>query len=333
MLNRFIFAATLLCAAPFTALFAAPFAAPAFAQSYPDQPIRLLVSFAPGGGTDLTARIAAEDLSRRFGKPVTVENRPGAQTAVALELTSKAKNDGYTILWTTSDGMGILRALRDNLSFNFEKDFEFVATTMKYSLVLAVNPKLPIKSVSDLIAYGKANPGKLTYATSGISGELAAALILKAVGVQAVQIPYGGSAPAAAAAVNGTTDMVIAAPASTKDHIAAGSLRAIVITDVARNKQFPDVPTLIDAGIPDLKNVSILLYNGVLAPAGTPAPILERWRTELQGMLKDPAVIERLARINYEPAYLGGPEFKASMISDSDRWKEVARANGIKLTD
>lgn len=321
-LNRFISAAVL-------SLFA--LAMPAAAQTYPDQSIRLLVSFAPGGGTDLTARIAAEDLAKRFGKPVLVENRPGAQTAVGLELTARAKPDGYTFLWTTSDGMAILRALRDNVSFNFENDFEFVATTMKYSLVLAVNPKLPIKSVADLITYGKANPGKLTYATSGISGELAAALIFKALGVQAVQVPYGGSAPAAAAAVNGTTDMVIAAPASTKDHVGSGTLRAVVITDVARNPQFPDVPTLMDAGIPELKNVSILLYNGVLAPAGTPAPILDRWRTELQGMLKDPAVIERLAKINYEPAYLGGPEFKAAMISDSDRWKEVARSNGIKL--
>jgi tripartite-type tricarboxylate transporter receptor subunit TctC len=127
--------------------------------------------------------------------------------------------------------------------------------------------------------------------------------------------------------------MVIAAPASTQDHVASGTLRAVVITDVARNPRFPDVPTLMDAGIPDLKNVSILLYNGVLAPAGTPAPILDRLRTELQGMLKDPAVIERLAKINYEPAYLGGPEFKAAMLSDSDRWKEVARANGIKLAE
>lgn len=325
MLNRFIFA--------FAALGLAAFCGPAAAQTYPEQSIRMLVSFAPGGGTDLTARIAAEDLTKRLGKPVIVENRPGAQTAVALELTSKAKNDGYTILWTTSDGMAILRALRDNLSFNFDKDFEFIATTMRYSLVLAVNPKLPIKSLAELVAYGKANPGKLTYATSGISGELAAALILKAVGVQAVQVPYGGSAPAAAAAVNGTTDMVIAAPASTKDHIAAGTLHPIVITDVARNKQFPQVPTLMDSGVPALKDVSILLYNGVLAPAGTPAPILERLRTEIQAMLKDPGVIERLGRINYEVSYLGGPEFKAALIADSDRWKEVARANGIKLSE
>ncbi len=129
---------------------------------------------------------------------------------------------------------------------------------MKYSLVLAVNPKLPIKSVADLVAYGKANPGKLTYATSGISGHLAAALIFKALGVEAVQVPYGGSAPAAAAAVNVTTDMVIAAPASTKDHVGSGTLRAVVITDVARNPQMSDVPTLMDAGIPALKNVSIL---------------------------------------------------------------------------
>jgi tripartite-type tricarboxylate transporter receptor subunit TctC len=328
MLNRFTFAAAAVVTG-FSALHA-----PAVAQTtYPDQSIRLLVSFAPGGGTDLTARIAAEDLTKRLGKPVLVENKPGAQTAVALELLSKAKNDGYTFLWTTSDGMAILRALRDNLSFNFDKDFEFVATTMRYSLVLAANPKLPFKTLPEMVAYGKANPGKLTYSTSGISGELAAALILKAVGVQAVQIPYGGSAPAAAAAVNGTTDMVIAAPASTKDHIAAGTLRPIVITDVARNPQFPDTPTLMDAGIPDLKNVSILLYNGVLAPAGTPAPILDRWRTEIQAMLKDPAVIERLARINYEVSYLGGADFKNSLIADSDRWKEVARSNNIKLTE
>lgn len=308
-------------------------AAPAAAQTYPEQPIRLIVPFAPGGGTDLTARIVAEDLTKRLGRPVVVENKPGAQTAVGLDLTAKSKPDGYTMMWATSDGMAFLPALRDDLSFNMDKDFEYVATTMKYSLVLSVNPKLPIKSMADLVAYGKANPGKLTYAGAGTAAELGLALIMKAIGVQGVYVPFGGSAPSVAAAVNGTTDMVINAPASGKDQILAGNLRALALTDTAPNPTFPGVPTLMQTGLPELKNESILLFNGVLAPAGTPAPILERWRTELQASLKDPNVIERLARIEYAPDYRPGAAFKDFMAKEQARWRAVARANNIKLAN
>jgi tripartite-type tricarboxylate transporter receptor subunit TctC len=322
ILKRFIFAAAL-----------GLLAAPASAQTYPEQTIRLIVPFAPGGGTDLTARIVAEDLTKRLGRPVVVENKPGAQTAVGLELTARAKPDGYTMMWATSDGMAFLPALKDDLSFNMDKDFEYVATTMKYSLVLSVNPKLPIKSMAELVAYGKANPGKLTYAGAGTAAELGLALIMKAIGVQGVYVPFGGSAPSVAAAVNGTTDMVISAPASSKDQIQSGNIRAIALTDNAPNPSFPGVPTLMQTGLPELKNESILLFNGVLAPAGTPAPILERWRTELQASLKDPAVIERLARIEYTPDYRPGPVFKKFMVDESARWREVARVNNIKLAN
>jgi tripartite-type tricarboxylate transporter receptor subunit TctC len=322
ILKRFIFAAAL-----------GLVAAPASAQTYPDQTIRLIVPFAPGGGTDLTARIVAEDLTKRLGKPVIVENKPGAQTAVGLELTARAKPDGYTMMWATSDGMAFLPALKDDLSFNMDKDFEYVATTMKYSLVLSVNPKLPIKSMAELVAYGKANPGKLTYAGAGTAAELGLALIMKAIGVQGVYVPFGGSAPSVAAAVNGTTDMVINAPASGKEQILSGNLRALALTDTAPNASFPGVPTLMQTGLPELKNESILLFNGVLAPAGTPAPILERWRTELQASLKDPGVIERLAKIEYVPDYRPGAAFKDFMVKEQARWREVARVNNIKLAN
>jgi tripartite-type tricarboxylate transporter receptor subunit TctC len=311
----------------------AVFATSAIAQTYPEQTIRLIVPFAPGGGTDLTARIVAEDLTKRFGKPVIVENKPGAQTAVGLDLTAKSKPDGYTMMWATSDGMAFLPALKDDLSFNMDKDFEYVATTMKYSLVLSANPKLPVKTMSELQAYGKANPGKLTYAGAGTAAELGLALIMKAIGVQGIYVPFGGSAPSVAAAVNGTTDMVLNAPASGKEQILAGQLRAIALTDTAPNPSFPGVPTLIETGLPELKNESILLFNGVLAPAGTPAPIIERWRTELQASLKDPGVIARLAKIEYVPDYRPGAEFKSFMQKEKARWGEVAKANNIKLAN
>lgn len=325
-LKRFIFAAAALGLVP-------AWAAPVSAQTYPEQTIRLIVPFAPGGGTDLTARIVAEDLTKRFGRPVVVENKPGAQTAVGLELTARAKPDGYTMMWATSDGMAFLPALKDDLSFNMDKDFEYVATTMKYSLVLSVNPKLPIKSMAELVAYGKANPGKLTYAGAGTAAELGLALIMKAIGVQGIYVPFGGSAPSVAAAVNGTTDMVISAPASSKDQILSGNIRAIALTDNALNPAFPGVPTLMSSGIDGIKNESILLFNGVLAPAGTPLPIIERWRTELQASLKDAAVIERLARIEYVPDYRPGAAFKDFMVKEQARWREVARANNIKLAN
>ncbi len=324
-LNRFIFSAALGVAAIL--------AQPSLAQNYPDQTIRLVVPFAPGGGTDLTARIVAEDLAKRFGKPVVVENKPGAQTAVGLELTARSKPDGYTMIWATSDGMAFLPALKDDLSFNLDKDFEYVATTMKFSLVLSANPKLPVKSMAELAAYGKANPGKLTYAGAGTAAELGSALIMKAMGVQAIYVPFGGSAPSVAAAVNGTTDLVLNAPASGKEQILSGALRALAITDTAPNPSFPGVPTLMQTGLPELKNESILLFNGVLAPAGTPAAIIERWRSELQASLKDPGVIERLAKIEYVPDYRPGAQFKDFMAAETRRWREVARVNNIKLAN
>ena len=307
------------------------FAAPLAAQDYPNRTVRLVVPFAPGGGTDSTARIAAEALAPRLGAPVVVENKAGAASALGIDFVAKAPADGYTLSWATSDGLSILPAVKPSLAYKVPDDFEFVATTGKYSLVVAVNPKLPFTTLQELVAFGKANPGKLRYSSAGTGGgsHLAAVLIGSAAGIEWTHIPYRGSAPAVTDAVAGHVDLVLAAPASVKQQSDAGALRVLASTDAQRHPQYPDIPTLTEAGLP----VVVALYNGVLAPRGTPEPVLARLRRELKAMTGDPGVTARMRTIGYEPEYIEGVAFRELIIRDGKRWTDVAKAFSIVLAD
>jgi tripartite-type tricarboxylate transporter receptor subunit TctC len=306
------------------------FATSALAQDFPSRDVTFVVPFAPGGGTDSTARIAAAALKPLLGASVIVENRSGGATALGISYVAKSQPDGYTLAWATSDGLSILPAIKPDLSYTLD-DFEFVATTGRYSLAVAVNPKHPFKTLQELIAYAKANPGKLTYSTAGVGGgsHLAAALISRTAGFEWTHVPYRGSAPAVTDAVAGHVDATIAAPASIKPHSDTGALRVLAVSETTRHPQYPDVPTLTEAGVP----TSVVLYNGVLAPRGTPAPVLARLRKDLQAMVLDPKVAARMREIGYEPEFLEGQSFKDFMVKDSARWKEVAKAFNISVTD
>ncbi len=302
----------------------------ASAQEWPTQPIRIVVPYAPGAGNDILSRLTADYLTKRLGQTVFVENKPGAGSAIGCDIVAKAKPDGYTILWTASDGISLLPAVKQNLPYRVPEDFTFIAMVTDFTYIISVNSKLPIKTLSELIAYGKANPGKLRYGTAGVGGapHLASELLAKAGGIQMVHVPYGGVAPALAAAVGGHIDLALASPPASKPHIDGGNIRPIAITDTKRHKLYPDVPTTAEAGMPSLV---VTFWHGLMAPAGTPAPILARLQKEIEGMLKDPEIVERLDKLGYIPVYKDADTFKDFVLKDLAKWKETAKSANIRI--
>ena len=301
------------------------------AEDYPTKPIRLIVPFPPGGGTDLAGRLTADFLSQRLGQSIIVENKPGAGSAIGIDLVAKSKPDGYVLSWASSDGVSMLPALKSAMPYRIPQDFEFVAIAARTSgIAVGVNPKLPFAKMADLIAYAKANPGRLRYSTLGVgtSGHLAGALISKAAGIELVHVPYQGSAPAVTAAVGGFVDFVLAGSSSVKPYADAGQLRALATFEMRRNPAAPDVPTLEESGMP---GVSAVNYYGILAPAGTPEPIRARIAKEIADMVKDARTVERMRSLGIEPAFFDGAEYKEMMIADLAKWKDVGRSANIVL--
>jgi tripartite-type tricarboxylate transporter receptor subunit TctC len=310
------------------ALCACAWATTAPAQDYPNRAIRVVVPFAAGAGTDATGRLAADELSQRLGQPLVVENKAGAGSQIGIDFVAKAKPDGYTLLWTASDGIAVLPAVKPVMPYRVPEDFTYIARLILLPYVVAVNPRLPIKSLPELIAYAKANPGKLRYGTSGIgtATHMGTALVAKAAGIDMLHVPFTGVAPAVNALLGDSVDVVLAAPSSIKPHADAGTLRAIATTGKERPPSFPDVPTLEEAG---LANVTIVVWYGLMAPAGTPEPVLARLRSDVAEMLKDPKVIARMRTLGYQPSYLGGAQFRDFVVSDLEQWKSVARSSNI----
>ena len=311
------------------AVASAVMASQAWAQTYPTQPVRLIVTFAPGGGSDLLGRLTAELLGSRLGQPVIVENKPGAGATLGADIVAKAKPDGYTLLWAALDSVSIAPAVKVTTPYKVPDDFTFVAQVTGFAYIIVVNPKLPIKDLKELIAYGKANPGKLRYGSSGTGGgaHLAPALFAKEAGIEMTHVPYGGSGPATTAAMGGHVDIVFVAP-QVKGHTDSGTLRAISQTGAKRDPGFTDIPTLAEAGFP---NLVVAITWGVMAPAGTPEPVLAKLRDATADMMKDPATAERLRKLGFEPAYLPHDQYKAYVIKDLEQGRGVAKSANIAI--
>jgi tripartite-type tricarboxylate transporter receptor subunit TctC len=301
------------------------------AQDYPTQPIRIIVPFAPGAGNDLLGRLTADALTQRMGQTVFVENKAGAGSAIGIDLVAKSKPDGYTILWTASDGITILPAVKTSVPYKVPDDFTFIARITQLPFFVAVNPDLPIKSLQELIAYGKANPGKLRYGTAGVAGgpHMATALLAHKAGIEMTHVPYQGIAPAMTALIGGFVDVVLAAPSSVKPYADGGKVRLLAMSGKERHPNFPDVPTWEQAGLP----LNITVFYGILAPAGTPEPILARLRKEIGGMLADPKIVERLQTLGYKPEFIAGDEFKKFLVNDLEQWKTTAKAANIAVAN
>ena len=299
------------------------------AQDYPNKPIRMLVGYAPGGGSDIIARLIAQNLQAKLGQSVVVENRAGAGGNIATDLVAKARPDGYTLLMTPNT-VTMAPALFSKLSFDVAKDLAGVAVIATSPLVLVVNPAVPIASVAELIQFAKANPAKLSYSTPGIGTpqHLGTELFKAMTGTHIVHIPYRGGAPAVAAVVAGDVPLSFAAINSAKPFIDAGRLRAIATGDAKRSAQL-GLPT-IGATVPGYE---VAIWYGVMAPAGTPKPIIDQLNAALAAIVQIPEVKEQMAKQGYENAVASAADMNALIRSDLEKWARAAKQAGVKQED
>jgi tripartite-type tricarboxylate transporter receptor subunit TctC len=308
------------------------FGSPAAAQTYPDKPVRLVVPFAPGGGGGFVARVLADHLAEKWGQSVFIDNKPGAGSALGIDFVAKSKPDGYNMIFVTSDGVTFLPAVKPVMPYRVPEDFSYVAGLVTFCYGVAAYSKLPFKTMGEMIAYGKANPGKLRFASAGAGSgtHLTGELISRATGINMVHVPYNGAGPAIIGAVGGHVDLVLVTPSVIKPQVDAGALVALAVTDKDRHPNLPEAQTMIEAGMPDL---TVTGYYGILAPAGTPEPILEKWRKGLEEALHDPKVAERMVQLGFVRAFLPGDQFRDFLVKDLERWKAVAKAANISLPD
>jgi tripartite-type tricarboxylate transporter receptor subunit TctC len=298
------------------------------AQSYPSKPIRLMVPFAAGGGTDLTARAIAQKLTQAWGQPVVVENRPGANGTIGVEIAAKSAPDGYTLTMISSSHSVNVNLYKD-LPYDLVRDFEPVtqATSQPYALV--VNPSLPVKSVADLIALAKARPGALNYGSSGIGGlsHLSGALFASLAEIRLTHIPYKGGAPAMGDVIGGQIDMLFSTLLQSHAQREAGKLRALAVTTARRSPATPELPTMIEAGVPGFE---VAGWYGVLAPAKTPPEIVAKLNSEIVRILRTQEVQALLAADGSEPVGSTPQEFGAHIKSEVAKWRKVITDAGIK---
>lgn len=294
------------------------------AQSYPNKPIKLVVGFGPGGGTDILGRLVAPQLSERLGVAVTVENRPGANSNIGTDYVAKAAPDGYTLLVGGSASMALSSGLYERLPFDPLKDFIPIAQIVAGdTLVLAVHPSVPANSVKELIAYAKANPGKVFYGSGAPPFQIAAEYFNKLAGVNITHVPFKGAAGAVAATVGGETQMTVVSIASGLSQFKAGKLRMLAVTGFKRDHVLPDVPTMKEAGLAE--NFEVPMWTGLFAPAGTPAPIVDKLSSQMALILQSDLTKSRFATMGYESRPLTRAEFTKLQKDDIEKWTKLVR--------
>jgi tripartite-type tricarboxylate transporter receptor subunit TctC len=304
----------------------APLAA---AQDYPARPVRMVVPFAAGGGTDLVGRIVAQELSKGLNQQFYIENKPGAAGQAGTDLVAKSPPDGYTLLWTVTDGLSVLPAVKASVPYKIPNDFAFVAGILQLPFAVSVNAKVPLKSMAVLIAYAKANPGKLNFGSAGVGSapHLGIALINVAAGIDMVHVPFNGLGPATNALIAGTVDIGLVTPPQAKPHVDSGALRVLAVTGNKRYAAMPDVPTLKEAGL----NVSTIVGYGMTAPAGTPEPVLAKLRQGISNMMKDKNLLARMSELGYETDLQLGDAYRNFIVKDLEQWRSVAKAAKISI--
>jgi tripartite-type tricarboxylate transporter receptor subunit TctC len=307
---------------------ALPLSGVALAQGFPNRSVHLIVGYTPGGGNDLIARIVAAKLQDKLGQTVIVENKPGAQSIVAAELVAKAAPDGYTLLIAASGPMTINPAVYSKLPYAPQKDFVPVSLLAEFPLLMVVAGDSPVKDAKDLVAYGKANPKLANYASSATPFQLAAELFNQSTGSSFQHIPYKGSGDAMQAIMAGQVlwGFIDSGPATAP--LKAGKLKAIGITTAKRPLNFPDVPTMVEQGFSDME---IVLWTGVVAPAGTPTDIVDRLQDAIADTLNMPTVETALDGISVDGRSTTSMEFAEIIKRDTVRWKGVAEKANIKL--
>jgi tripartite-type tricarboxylate transporter receptor subunit TctC len=300
------------------------------AQSFPSRPITLVVPFPAGGTTDILARIVGEFMRTDLGQPVVVDNRAGAGGNIGGQLVARAKPDGYTIFMGTVGTHAINQSLYKKLPFDPIKDFAPLTRVAMVPNLLVAHPSRPYKTVQELIAHAKANPNKVTFASSGngtsihLSGELFKSLAK----VDMLHVPYKGSAPAVNDLLGGQVDIMFDNMPSALPHAKAGKLRALAVTTARRSPELPDVPTVAEAGVPGYEATS---WFGLFAPAGTPAPVISQLTASIAKALNDPDVKKRIAEQGGEPHPESPQEFAAFIQKESAKWAQVVKASGATI--
>jgi len=296
--------------------------------NYPNHPIRLVIPFPPGGGADITARILTQKISESTGQPFVIEYKAGAAGNIAAEYVAKAPNDGYTLLLATN-GLVIQPHLQ-KVSWDPIKDFQAISTFATYSLVIAIQPKLPFNNMNDLVNFAKANPNQLTYGSSGSGGPLhiGVELFCNQAGIKMLHVPYKGNAPMNIGLLSGDIDMVFDSPMGPLQNIRLGKAKAIATTGKKRSHVLPDVPTVAESVLP---NFSYETWNAILAPAGTPRDIVKKLNQEMIKAVANPDVQASLIKIGYEPQSSSPEEFEQLMKTEYQRFGRLIVENKIKL--
>jgi tripartite-type tricarboxylate transporter receptor subunit TctC len=307
----------------------AAIAMPAWAQAWPTKPIKLVVPYAPGGTTDVVGRVTAEYLGRQLGQNLVVENRPGKGATIGTSQVAKATPDGYTLVMSNVAAMAVSPALYGDLDYDPVRDFVHITLASLNPSVLVVNPAFPAQTLADYVAWARANPDKLAYATSGpgSSNHILGVMTAQATGTRLVHVPYRGAGPAMQDTIAGIVPSMFDSLPSAAPHIRAGKVRALAVSGEQRSASFPDVPTMKESGYPDLISYS---WFGVSAPARTPAPIVERIAREMQVVLKLPDVVKRWEEIGAESSTKTPAEYGAFVKAELEKWTPVVKASGAK---
>ena len=299
------------------------------AQGYPNRPVKLVLGFAPAGPTDVVARMLAERMAQTLGQPIVIENRPGAGGNLAAEALVKAPADGYTLLYNTSS-ITIAPWVYQKVNYDPIKDFVPIGLTAEMPLVLLVNPQFPAKDAKSLVAEVKSRPGKYSYGSSGVGAieHLTGAHFANQRGLDATHVPYKGTAPALIDLLGGQTQYMMTTLNTAVPYIKEGRLNAYGVTSKARTQVLPSVPTISELFN---ENFVATAWQGIVAPAGTPPEVIEKVNRAINLALKDPSVLERLAKQGVSPLGGSAQQYAEQIRSELDNWRKVVAATGAKI--
>jgi len=299
------------------------------AQTWPNRPVRIIVPLAPGGGSDILARLMAQHMGEALGQTFIVENKPGAGTVIGAELAAKSAPDGYT-LYATSPNIVINHGLHPKLNYDALRDFAPISQWVSFSNLLVVNPSMPVNSVQELIDYARSRPGQINYGSSGngATTHLGMELLKVMTGIDIVHVPYKGSAPAMADLLSGQVSLMLDAGATSNRQIKAGRLRVLAVTGGVRSTLNPDVPTIAESGVPGYDSS---VWIGLFAPAGTASEIIQQLSATISQVLKKPEVRTKLLAQEMEPVGSTPAEFSALVKSELTKWLNVIKVANVKI--
>ncbi len=300
---------------------------PAFGQAYPSRPIKFIVPFAAGSATDAVARIIGDHASNTLGQPIVIENIGGASGVVAAQNVARAEPDGHTILITTNTTHGANQSLLKRVPYDAEKDFEPVTKLGTITLALIANPSVPAKTVAELIAHAKANPGKLSFGSGSSSSRIAGEMLKSRAGIDILHVPYRSNPQAVTDLLSGNIQLFFADISTTLPQVKAGSVSGLAVSTAKRTPLAPDLPTMAEAGVP---GYDLAAWFAAFAPAKTPAPVVARLREALVAAISDKATSEKLLTAGIEPEASSSEELRAFVGSEIRKWAEIVKAAGIE---